>query len=340
MAKPFKFRYVNEIVGGFVLLTIALLVGGVLLVGHYQEWFTPVHRVHLIFPPQGSLDLRKGSEVKILGAVVGQVERIKIEDDDSMSGEMSIKGDAFRFVRTDSRVIAKKQYAAFGDAYIDISKGSGARLNDGGKLSITNDTEIFEIAQQLLDQVRESVVPLLGQIRLTAEEYGGLAADLRSNEGPIVKLTDNLGQLITSLRSNDGPLMKIFADMQVISTGLKNGEGTAGRLLRDPGTSDEVNRILKQVGDTIAQVQKILEDVKKTSAQLPPMAARVGNETQDLPGLVLQTQETIRQTQRLIDGIQQVWPISSYIPKPEPTQLIPPSDIGSPSPAANGGKSP
>lgn len=343
MAKPFKFRYVNEIVGGFVLLAVTLLVIGVLLVGHYQEWFTPTHRVHLVFPPEGSLDLRKGSEVKILGAVVGRVEKIHIEDDDSMTGEMSIKGDAFRFVRQDSKVIVKKAFAAFGDAYIEVVKGKGTRLEDGDSLPVTKDTEIFEIAQQLLNQVREAIIPLLGQIRLTAEEYGGLAADLRAGDGPLLKLTDNLGGMITELRSNDGPLMKMLADLQAISAGLRNGEGTAGRLLRDPATAEEVNKILRQVQASIGQVEKILDDVKKTTAQLPPMAARVGNETQDLPGLVLQTQETIRQTERLIEGIQQHWLIRDYVPQgPEPTRLIPASEVAVPAktPAAGTGAAP
>jgi len=338
MAKPFKFRYVNEIVGGFVLLTIALLVAGVLLVGHYQEWFTPTYRVHLIFPAEGSLDLRKGSEVKILGAVVGRVEKIHIEEDDSMTGEMFIKGDAFRFVRTDSKVIVKKAFAVMGDSYIEVIKGKGARLADGGSLTVTKDTEIFEIAQQLLNQVREAIIPLLGQIRLTAEEYGGLAADLRADDGPLIKLTDNLGGLITQLRSEEGPLMKILGDLQVISAGLKNGEGTAGKMLRDPATADEVNKILGQVSDSIAQVEKILEDVKRTTVQLPPMAAKVGREADDLPGLVLQTQETIRQTERLIDGIQQHWLIRGYVPQPQPTQLIPPSEVAVP--AAKPGAAP
>lgn len=342
MAKPFKFRYVNEIVGGFVLLTVALLVVGVLLVGHYQEWFTPAYRVHLIFPAEGSLDLRKGSEVKILGAVVGRVEGIHIEADDSMSGEMTIKGDAFRFVRTDSKVIVKKAFAAFGDAYIEIIKGKGPRLSDGGSLAVTKDTEIFEIAQQLLNQVREAIIPLLGQIRLTAEEYGALASDLRSPEGSIMKFAGNLEQISANLKSGEGPLMKILADLQVISSGLKNGEGTAGKLLRDPATADEVNRILrdlgKQVGDSITQVQKILDDVKRTTAQLPPMAAKVGREADDLPGLVLQVQQTLRESERLIDGIQRHWLLREYVPQPRPTELIPPSDVTAP--AAKTGAAP
>ena len=39
MTQKFKFRYVNEIVGGFVLLVFLLLLVGVLLAGHAQHWF-------------------------------------------------------------------------------------------------------------------------------------------------------------------------------------------------------------------------------------------------------------------------------------------------------------
>ena len=121
--------------------------------------------------------------------------------------------------------------------------------------------------------------------------------------------------------------MKLMANLEAISAGLKNGEGAAGKILRDPALVNQAEAIMKQVSDSIAQVQRILEDVKKTTAQLPPMAAQVGREADDLPGLVLQTQETLRQTQRLIEGIQQHWILKSYIPQPQPTGLIPPSDV-------------
>ena len=37
MAKKFKFRYVNEIAGGFVILVAALLIVGVVVAGHAQR---------------------------------------------------------------------------------------------------------------------------------------------------------------------------------------------------------------------------------------------------------------------------------------------------------------
>ncbi len=63
MNAPFKFRYVNEIVGTFVLIIVALLVAGILLAGHAQDWFTPIHRYHVDFPAEGSLGLQKGATV-------------------------------------------------------------------------------------------------------------------------------------------------------------------------------------------------------------------------------------------------------------------------------------
>ena len=73
MNKPFKFRYVNEIVGVFVLVVVAALIVGIILAGRAQEWFVPVHHLVLDFPEEGSLGLQKGAEVQILGTPVGVV---------------------------------------------------------------------------------------------------------------------------------------------------------------------------------------------------------------------------------------------------------------------------
>lgn len=330
MAKPFKFRYVNEIVGSFVLFVVALLVVGVVLIGHYQQWFTPVHTIRISFPTEGSLGLKKGSDVEILQNVVGRIESIDVDDQDNMTGQIRIKGNWIRFVRSDSKIKVGKRYGIAGDAFVTITKGTGAQLDDDARLLVEKDTELLEIAQQLLNQVREATIPLLGQVRLTAEEYGALASDMRSPDGPLMKTMANVEGITANLRSAEGPLQKIMANLEAISMGLRNGEGTAGKLLRDPALVNEAKAIMKQVSESIAQVERILEDVKKTTAQLPPMAARVGRETDDLPGLVLQTQETLRQTQRLIEGIQQHWIIKSYIAQPQPTGLIPPSDVSVP----------
>lgn len=302
MSKPFKFRYVNEIVGTFVLLVMLALVAGIILAGRAQDWFEKVHEIQLILPVEGSLGLQKGAEVQILGTSVGRVERIRVRDDGSMSGLMTVKGDFIRFVRADSRALVKKKFGVAGDSFVEITKGQGADLGDEPALVAVKDTELTEIAQDILKQIQDATLPAI-------QEYTQLAADLRSA---------------------DGPLMKLLAHLEQITGALERGEGSAGQLLRDPAAAREIQRILAQVNAALAEVQEILADVKATTAQIPPMAAKVGREVDDLPGTVVQTQETIREAERLIEGIQQHWIIRKYVPQPQVPALIPAVQAGGP----------
>lgn len=302
MAKPFKFRYVNEIVGTFVLLVVAILIAGIVLAGHAQDWFEPEQHIRVDFPAEGSLGVQKGAVVEILGTTVGKVERIRVEADGHMSGVITVKGDFNRFVRQDSTVIAKKRFGIAGDAFLDVTKGAGPLLEATNRLAVTKDTELMAMAEDLLKQVRESTVPALEEIQKTVVEYGKLAAELRDPNEPLMRLLNNLQQL---------------------TGGLQRGEGSVGKILRDPQMADDLKGILDKIN-------LALDDLRRTTAQLPSMAQKVGGEVDDLPGLVLQTQETIRESERLIEGIQRHWLIRGYVPQPPSPDLIPAQEVTAP----------
>ena len=123
MAKPFKFRYVNELAGIFVLLVFLLFVAGIVLAGRAQGWFEHYRHVSITFPAAGSSGLKKGAEVEMLGATAGSVDRMSMDDEGNMHAILSIRSDFFPFVRRDSRVILKKQFVVVGDAYVEIPRG-------------------------------------------------------------------------------------------------------------------------------------------------------------------------------------------------------------------------
>ena len=296
MNKPFKFRYVNEIVGGFVLLVLLALISGILLAGRAQDWFEKEYRIRLDFPDEGSLGIQKGAEVQILGATVGRVERIRVDDDGGMSGILSVKGGFIRFVRADSRAVVKKKFGVAGDAFVEITQGRGAELGDPPVLVAVKDTELMEMAQEILKQIQDATLPAI-------KEYTELAAELRSQEGP---------------------LMKLLANLEQITGALNRGEGTAGQLLKDPAVAQDIERILKQVQQSLADAQVVLKDVQALSAKLPPMADKVGQEADALPGTVAQAQEALRETERLIVGFQRHWLVRDYVP-PEPSATMIPA---------------
>lgn len=173
MKKPFKFRYVNEIVGGFILLVIAALLTGVILAGLAQQWFEPKLELRIRFPPEGSAGIKKGAEVVIMGTLVGTVDRVIVEDDGSMEGVLSIQQEFARFIRDDSRAVLKKKFGVAGDAFVEITKGDGSVLQDAMLPTAAEiDADLVVALQALLEQVHKAV-----------EEYGGLAADLRQPGG-------------------------------------------------------------------------------------------------------------------------------------------------------------
>ncbi len=300
MPKPFKFRYVNEIAGGFVIAVIALVIGSIVVAGHAQRWFESVHRLTVSFPPEGSMGLQKGAEVQILGTTVGSVEEISVADDGSMAGRITVRGKFIRFVRADSQVIVKKKFAVAGDAYIEITKGTGPELPDNATLICLKDTEIMETIQDVVRQVREATVPAIEQVRKAIEEYTNLAKDLRDPEG-------NLQQLMAHLNE--------------ISRGLEKGEGTAGQLLRDPALANELHEITGKVNDSLAEVRKILGDVEQSTDVLK-------DEVKDLPGMVLQTREALRESEKLIVAVQKSWLLRKYVDATETTTLIPTAEVG------------
>ncbi len=305
--KPFQFRYVNELVGGFVLLVVLLLVLAIVLAGRAQGWFEPVHEMQIDFPAEGSLDLQIGSPVQILGATVGRLEMIDVDDEGAMVGAITIKDDFYQFVRADSMAIVKKKFGIAGEAFIEITKGISPDLPAENRLAAVKDTDLNQLLQELLTQVKEAVLPLLDSYKNLADEYAGLASDLRAEQGP-------LGQSL--------------ANIEAITRKLDEGEGPAGLLLSDEALAGRIDEMVKQVSDVIRQLEVIMKDVRGATVELPPIAHKVNRELDDLPGTMLMTQEAISEAGRLLEGIQRHWLVRKYVPaKPGTPAIIPLYDV-------------
>jgi len=310
MSTPYRFRHVNEWVGGMVLLTTVLLVTGVVLAGRAQHWFDRQEELRTHFPPEGTFGLQYGAEVHILGTPVGSVLRIEVDDQGAMEGVFRIRSDFARFVREDSIALIKKKFGVAGDAYVEITVGKGPQLAIASRTYILcqKDTELTEMAASILEQVRVAVVPALEELE---------------------KLLSTYRRLGERLESPGDKLQLSIAHVESLLAGLERGEGTAGRLLKDSGPIEQVEQILGKVSvtmeeleATVKQIQSVIEDVRKASSALPAVADTVRGEMRDVPGLVLQTRSTLKETETLIAGVQRHWLLRNYIEREDPMAVI------------------
>lgn len=222
MDTTFKFRFVNEITGVFVLLAVALLATGIFMAGNVQGLFEKKFKLHVVFTStEGSFGLKQGSEIKILANTAGAVDQIEPTPDGAIKAVFVIKERYHGFVRTSSRAVVKKTLVITGDAYVEISVGdrNDPLILDGSSIDCVKDTEIIEQAKNMLDETRNTlaevkdvVIPILQSVR---QELPPLMSQARGTlqQGEIL-MRDDLPGLTTQAQDT-------LREVQILIRGLE-----------------------------------------------------------------------------------------------------------------------
>lgn len=308
VTERFKFRYVNEITGVFVLLVIALLAAGVFWTGHSQRWFKSRVALQIILPEDGAAGIHQGSEVYFLGTLVGSVSDINVEATGRMEAEADIRRDFFRFVRKDSSAVVKKKFGVAGDSYFEISRGQGPPLPEKGASIIC--TEQFQNAlEAAIEEIRQATLSVMKKSSAGLDAWTKLGEDL-----------DGTRQRLDQLEGR----------MENIAEGIEAGKGTVGKLITDSALADDAKDILGRANDTMNELQRVatnlnlaVENIQNGTARLPEITDAVADESKNLPGLVLQTKRSMIEMERLVEAIQKQWLIRKYVNQTNPPPLLP-----------------
>ena len=344
MAERFKFRYVNQLIGTFVILVVILAVISVFVAARSQKWFEQNYKLRVLLPESGSHGLRNGSEVLLLGAIAGQVMEIIINKNDRMEAQLSIRADFFRFVRDDSLAIIRTKFGLVAqDVYLEISRGVGAMLpQKKAIIPCKVEKSILTTVEQTLARLENATLPAI-------EEYRGLAVDLRDPGSPLQLVLDRLNRISESLEAGEGIAAKLLTDkslaidIEKILTGVNLTLNELTSVLRDArNTSGKIANVADNVSEQLAAMPRIasmtqrvlhetevvLQDIHKTMDRFPGIMGRLEGEMQTLPGLIMQTGETLRQIEKLVVGMQKHWMLREYVEQQTPVTRIPSAEVG------------
>jgi hypothetical protein len=69
----------------------------------------------------------------------------------------------------------------------------------------------------------------------------------------------------------------------------------------------------------------LVTNLNVAAARLPEITGAVAGEAKDLPGLVLQTQTSMRELERLVEAMQRHWHVRKYVNQtnPPPSHPLP-----------------
>ena len=306
MAERFKFRRVNEITGTFVILCVLVLIAAVVWTGRSQRWFKSRVTLRIILPEDGAAGIRQGSQVYFLGTLVGSVSDVMVDKTGRMEAEANIRRDFFRFVRTDSSAVVKKTFGVAGDSFFEISRGQSQPLPEVNA-SIACNEQSRSPLETAIDEIRSETLLVLKKTSAGLDTWSKLGADLRETREHLDQLTVRLDSMV--------------ADVEA-------GKGTVGKLVTDTTLADEAQNLLAQANQTVSNLQGVVTNLNIAAARLPGISGAVAGEAKDLPGLVQQTQTSMRELERLIEALQRHWLVRKYVNKtnPPPVRPLPPSE--------------
>ena len=308
MTDRFKFKRVNEITGTFVLIVVAVLIAVVMWAGHSQRWFKSRVTLRIMLPEAGAAGIRQGSEVYFLGTLVGSVSDVIVDPTGRMEAEANIRRDFFRFVRADSSAVVKMKFGVAGDSFFEITRGEGQPLPEKNASIVCN--EQFQSAlESAIEEIRRETVAVLKKTSTGLDTWTTLGTNLITTQ-------ERLEQLIA---------------------GIEQGKGTAGRLITDPALADEAQNLLARANEVMRELQGMVTNlnvvvkyVQNGTARLPEITDAVADEAKDLPGLVRQTQTSMRELERLVDAMQRTWLLRKYVNHTNPPPSYPPSETAGP----------
>lgn len=99
-------------------------------------------------------------------------------------------------------------------------------------------------------------------------------------------------------------------------------------------TLERLPAMAQQTESLLARLDGILEQVQAASRSLPRLASTIEEEASTIPGFLIESQETLRQIDVLVRGLQQHWLLGSGVADQPGPGRIPVEDVG----AALGGE--
>jgi phospholipid/cholesterol/gamma-HCH transport system substrate-binding protein len=310
LERRLKFRRANEITGTFVLIVVAALIAAVVWTGHSQRWFKSRVPLRIVLPAAGAAGIRQGSEVYFLGTLVGSVSDVVVDTTGRMEAEVSIRRDFFRFVRADSSAVVKMKFGVAGDSFFEITRGQGEPLPEINASIVCN--EQFQSAlEAAVEEIRGQTLALLAKASIGLDTWTTLGTNLITTQKRVEEMTARLNNIVS---------------------GIEQGKGTVGKLITDPAFADGTQNLLAQANDAMGGLQGMETNLsaaainlRNGTERLPEITDAVADEAEDLPGLVRQTQTSMREVERLVEAMQRHWLLRRFVnpTNPPPTHPLP-----------------
>jgi phospholipid/cholesterol/gamma-HCH transport system substrate-binding protein len=330
-----KFRYTNETVGLFVLITLLIFVAGFLYSAQVRKWFNPGQTLKVVLPDDGLFGLADGSMVEILGTRAGQIQEIVINPDQKIHAIARIDSDMAVFVRSDSRASIRRTFGIAGDAYLEITRGTAEPLDwEFAVITVHTDRRTSDSLAELIEELRAKILPVVDDSHKAILLLMEVARELQDPDKGVQQLLDNLTSITDRIDNGEGALGRLLTEDKLVRD-LETLTARMGPILDDMEKTIEnvsefsvefdietgdIPQITRNLKKTLASMEMVMKDLSQTTPHLPQIVKNVGDTTDAVPVLVLQVQQVLVELERLIQQLQSHWLFGGRSRQPAQTE--------------------
>jgi phospholipid/cholesterol/gamma-HCH transport system substrate-binding protein len=341
--EPFKFRYVREIVGVFVLGSLAVALVGLLAVGTGRRWFERKTDLRAAFPAEKAAVVHKGVPVRLAGERIGEVTGIRMEGIELTHVTMRVRADALEALRTDSKAILRVPIAGLvGELAIELTPGKDqAPFPAESELPGISQGDLLGEIEEVAKVLAVEVPAITKQVRVLLENANALlgqAAEAKAGTHASTLLA-NTSRVVGQIERENvaARAAAILKEVDRLMAALNAGEGSAGKLLKDPATHDQIVLLLQDLHRSWADIAKILEGTGKLAGDAGVLTAQVKKRAESIPAMMDQTERLLLRTNQTLEGMQRHWLLRGTMAEPG-TPPAPPAVLDAPTGAPVGAK--
>jgi len=301
----------EQLVGAFFIIALLIIISLVLVKINTTKMFDETISYHAYM--KNAQGISTETLVNVSGIEVGRVSEINIAKDNKIHIEFFIYKSFAGLVRTDSTGELSK-LSLVGSAVIIISPGTPTLplLEDGSTLAIEEPITT--------DDLIEGIKPVINDLESTMSNLASIIAVIQPQD----------------VQESSQHLNKILQNIEHITAQIASGQGLLGKAIYDPQQAQSITDALNTFSSTLTKIEQrvdttgpLIEDLNLLStasrglvADIRRSLAKIDQELVHLPELVDDTQTLIRSSGETVQGIQQVWPLSTTVPQPSQELLL------------------
>lgn len=329
----FRIRFVDQIVGIFVLIALAALVLILILMGMNQRWFAKNYYFNSRFESADGLSI--GMAITLKGFEIGRVDSISLNEDNKVDVVFYIYDTYYEKVKPNS---------VLGLASNPLGLGGGLRFHPGrnqmeplAERSFVPSLDLAEgkdlVARNLvampekgdaINSILSKVDPILDNVDETLVTVQDLLVSVNAaisgeGEGPINdiftdvnRLTRQITQLIWEVNSRITTVLDNVDNITVNVDDITGNLVKTTEAFRDPtgivtkvlDPKGSIATILDDDNVLFEQIQSILDNINATIEQLQDFTGYINDTTPQISGLLEKSREALDEGKDVLEGLK------------------------------------